>query len=358
MRIALAAAALLALALPARAQATDEALQGFVDGAIEGFLRPAAARFEDTAGTLSDRLDALCKAPDQAKLEAAREAFGATTEAWAEISFVTLDPMRQDDRAARVFFWPDPRGVTLRQTQGVLGEKDETATNADDIAGKSVAVQGLGALEFLLFGTGSETLAADEDPYRCRYARAAAENLHRIGGGLHAAYGAESTFAGQLSEPGPDNPLYRNPSESAEDLLASVGTGIELIRDRILTPTLGETADEAQPKAAPFWRSGETLPYLAHILTGMQKMLDAGGIESILSEERAWIAGSVDFEFENAERTIKGIGLPYPEAVETPETRQQIEALVYSLRNQRDLVADYLMASAGLKAGFNALDGD
>jgi predicted lipoprotein len=53
--------------------------------------------------------------------------------------------------------------------QELLAKQDPTATDAATLRGKSVAMQGLQALEFVLYGTGSETLATGDD-YRCRYA--------------------------------------------------------------------------------------------------------------------------------------------------------------------------------------------
>ncbi len=69
-----------------------------------------------------------------------------------------MGPAREDNRFERLFFWPDRRGRGLRQVQGILAEEDETATDPATLYQKSVAVQGLLALDFVLSGEGNETL--------------------------------------------------------------------------------------------------------------------------------------------------------------------------------------------------------
>ena len=69
-------------------------------------------------------------------------------------------------------FWPDRKGIALRQVQAILAKQDATATDPATLKTKSVAVQGLGALEYVLFGTGAEALALPEGDFRCDYGNA------------------------------------------------------------------------------------------------------------------------------------------------------------------------------------------
>ena len=85
--------------------------------------------------------------------------------------------MTKENRLERILFWPDRKSTGLKQVQRALAEKDATATNPAKLKGKSVAMQGLGALEFVLFGTGAEKLAGPGEDYRCAYGRAIAGNV-------------------------------------------------------------------------------------------------------------------------------------------------------------------------------------
>ncbi|ESR22401.1 imelysin family protein [Lutibaculum baratangense] len=359
MRFALAALAMAVMAAsPAHAQPGGEALQGFADRALAGYVRPAAADFEAATASLSADVATLCETPGEASLQTAQASFRKVAEAWAGLSFLALDPLRQDDRQARVFFWPDPRGVTLRQVQGVLAEEDPAATLPAELRQKSVAVQGLGALEFLMFGSGSETLAELPMSFRCRYAQAMGENVHQVAQELQVAFAEDGAFASEFSAPGADNPLYRGPSEPVRDLIGSAATGLELAAERIVRPAMGESVETARPKTAPFWRSGTTLGYVGHMVGGTGALLQAGGIEAILPKDLSWLERSIGFEIANARAVAGRIAEPIEEAVVDTDGRRDLTALFYSLDNARSLVSEQLMSAAGLKAGFNALDGD
>src|SRR6185312_7981565 len=93
------------------------------------------------------------------------------------------------------FFWPDPKGLGLKQIQDILAKRDASVTEPDQLAGKSVALQGLPALEYLLYGDGSESLTEGnrvvdgQEPlpqldsagdFRCSFALSIATNLERI----------------------------------------------------------------------------------------------------------------------------------------------------------------------------------
>ena len=111
-----------------------------------------------------------------------------------------------------------PQGLGLKQVQAVLASQDATAADPATLAGKSVAMQGLGALEFVLFGTGADVLAATGDGFRCRYGAAIAANLDAIAAALQDEWQAPDGFAARWTAPGPENPLYRDRQEALTEL--------------------------------------------------------------------------------------------------------------------------------------------
>ncbi|TIT84015.1 MAG: peptidase M75, Imelysin, partial [Mesorhizobium sp.] len=149
----LAVALLLPLALfgvsPASAEVKASAV---IQRAIDGFIRPAYASLHDHAGSLTKAMRTLCNAPSQGSLEAARVEFSATVEAWSSAEIIAFGPIRENNRLERMLYWPDRKGIGLKQVQAALAGKDPTATDPAQLADKSVAMQGLGALEFVLYG--------------------------------------------------------------------------------------------------------------------------------------------------------------------------------------------------------------
>jgi predicted lipoprotein len=70
---------------------------------------------------------------------------------------IRFGPVTEENRLERILFWPDRKGIGLKQVQAAIAGEDATAADPQTLPGKSVAMQGLGALEFVLFGTGSDS---------------------------------------------------------------------------------------------------------------------------------------------------------------------------------------------------------
>jgi len=177
----------LALAMSSPASAAVKA-SDVIQRAIDGFVRPAYASLHDHADGLAKAMDALCQAPSQGNLDAAHAEFSATVAAWSSAEIIGFGPIKENNRLERMLYWPDRKSIGLKQVQAALAAKDPTATDPAQLAGKSVAMQGLGALEFVLYGDGSEALAGKDDPYRCAYGAAIARNIETMAADVDAAW--------------------------------------------------------------------------------------------------------------------------------------------------------------------------
>ena len=64
----------------------------------------------------------------------------------------------------------------------MLKNRDASVTEPDPLAEKSVALQGLPALEYLLYGDGADALAqsGEAGAFRCSFAASIATNVDRI----------------------------------------------------------------------------------------------------------------------------------------------------------------------------------
>src|SRR5690606_26809215 len=84
--------------------------------------------------------------------------------------------------------------------------------------------------------------------------------------------------------------LYRNPREVAAEAVKAMSTGLQFGRDVKLLPALGKGPGAAQPRRAPFWRSGQTLRAMQAWAAGLLDSYQAGDYDY---GEDAWIDGSV-----------------------------------------------------------------
>ena len=238
--------------------------------AIDGFIRPNFERFADISDLMSADIEPLCANPSQSALEDARSAFRTAATAWARIEFVRAGPLSRLNRAERILFWPDRRGTGLRQVQAVLANKDMSVVKVEDLSQKSVALQGFGALEYLLFGTGSENLATLGDGFRCSFAVAVSRNISTIARQASDAWNDGNGFSRIWLSPGPENETYRTGSEALAELVGMLAHGFEMVRDQRIKPIAPENSRPGLYKRALFWRSGATINTIKSNMSGLQ----------------------------------------------------------------------------------------
>ena len=221
-----------------------------VQNAIDDFIVPAHRNFQRKSAELWKSMNGLCEASSSQQLEHARRAFATSVAAW---SSGRNHPFRSDHgakptRAHTVLarpqeHWPEAGAKDIGLTR-------QYGSRLDQLAKKSVAVQGFGALEFVLFGTDSDGLSdVDTDLFRCRYGEAIAHNIHSIAERLAGEWSDNDSFAFSWANPGPDNPFYRDETEALTELLEVFINGTELVRDVRLGGFLGKEARQAQAGA-------------------------------------------------------------------------------------------------------------
>lgn len=187
-------------------------------------------------------MKAFCAAPSATTEKTAKDAFADTVSSWSTIEIVRVGPVIEQNRFERVLYYPDKKGLGLKQVQRYLSDKDESVTTAEGLSGKSVAAQGLGALEFILYGTGADELLDKKGDFRCRFGAAIAGNIADVAAELSDSWNAADGAQKNWTQPGPDNPVFRDEREALVALLGILVHGAEAIRDqRIETFTRGRT---------------------------------------------------------------------------------------------------------------------
>lgn len=351
-----------ALLIPAQSRAapapSDEAIHAVMAAVVDDVIVPGYAAFHESAEALDHAADRLCADASPQSLDAARAAFSGTVSAWGRIEMIQFGPAMDENRLERVLFYPDPRGIGLRQVQEILATEDETATKTETLAHKSVAAQGLGALEYVLFGTGSDALAKAGDPFRCRYAAAIAANLEAIGGELEEAWADPQGVAAEWKNPGGDGSAFHSASEALNDVLGALMHGIESVNDVRIAAFFADTPSKDKPKQALFWRSGNTMPLLVADIEGMRTLFDKGRMASVLPEDEKALAPLVDHGFSAAIEQAKAIDEPLVDTLGDIPNRQKFVELTGIVANLKNRLGNEYGPAIGLSTGFSFADGD
>lgn len=325
---------------------------------VDGFVMPRTEAFAESGTRLADTVDGLCRNGGDGSLEAARAAFKDTALHFAAIDLIRIGPTETDNRRDRLLFWPDRRSRGLRQVQRALAQKDETVLSPDTLAAKSVALQGFGALEFLLFGTGSSRLAEAGDAFRCGYAASSARNIAHIAAALLADWRKADGFAALWSQPGADNPDFRTRDEALGALIGRIAAGLEILADQRLRPIAPDEAGTRSPKRALFWRSGLTRATLRANLLGIRETLDASGLLDLAGARTNGIASNLAAEFEFGLAAFERLPDDPERMIAMPQNAKRLSFLIIVVKSIQNLVGTELAYALGLPSSFSPLDGD
>jgi len=372
MRIVFLLLAALGLIAPAKAQtamtgegtpivptATEADYARAVEQTVTGYIIPAYVSLNDATAELVSATEGFCATPQPEKAQALRDAFDAALHAWAAVDFLHFGPMAEEGRYERFAFFPDVHGTGARQIRGFLVSEDDALLKPGALAAQSAAVQGLPALESLIFSGKAALLEpAPPEPFRCSLAVAVARNMHEIAGEALAGWQGGQGWAGLIEKPAADNAVYRTNAEAITEILKAILTGLEQLRDQRLAPALGATPEDSKASRAPYYASGEALAYLAASADSLQHFVDASGILELLPASQASYGNSADFEFGNLHRALAAAGPDLKAALADPQLRSKLSYAVIVLQSLRDLFQRHIAVWAGLAPGFNSLDGD
>ncbi len=351
-------AALSVISLPSFAADAPDYAQ-FTRSSVEQYIRPATRQLVSALNDLEKSTGDLCTTANADSSSAFNEAFSKSVAALAGVDFLRFGPMAQDNLAQRLAFLPDSRGVVRRQINKVIAKQDATVREPAALSVKSVALQGLTALERISYASdGTLTLGSGEDAeFLCDYAESISINLAGAGLELEAAWASPDGFSDVLVNPTKDGVVHTH-KEAAEMVFNSITTGLIVNKDQYLLVVLGKTAKKARPKKAPFARSGNAVTYLSASLSGLQGALNAGGYAKVLEDEQDWVDSSLNFEFANTQRVLANLPKPLQDTGKEPEVREQLRYLITIIDGIKVVMAEDLAGYLGLSGGFNALDGD
>lgn len=356
------ALALLAVA-PAAAQDGDEplAFKPTVARIVDRVIVPGYQRLMGAASAEEQEIAALCEAPSPDALATARDGFRDLVLAFSAVEPYRFGPAREDNRFERLFFWPDRRGIGMRQVQAILASEDESAIEVASLRDKSVAVQGLIALDYVLFDDDAAPLADPPAGFRCAYAQAIAGAIATSAREILNGWTAADGYGVLMESAGPDNPVYRSHGEAVQEFLRAAQEELQIVGDMKIGALIGDGPDDSKPKLAPFWRSGMVLPSMVANLGSVVTLQDEGGLADLLPDDEAYNAGSLSFQIGEAQRVLQELhdtGTPWIALVESPEGHDQLSYARIPIAGAQTILAERYPAAFGLILGFNSLDGD
>lgn len=333
----------LALAWPASAQDQTKLVRDIVNGHIV----PSYQNLAVSSQSLSKALQSSCAQPGGLAVPATQMAFKDVLADWMAVQHIRFGPAMLDDRFYRFQFWPDKHGQAAKQIRRRLAGPLKNIPDAGQISKTSVALQGLPALERILFA--SRPMEPEQRKKACKLATAIGFNLEDM---------ARQTY----------NDWKSYTQEDPKDVLDAVTRGLieqlQIMTSLKLVRPLGKSLEAARPRRSESWRSRMSLKNIKSNLEGLRDLLGGNetnpGLASVLPNEgetlgiRAAIIAQLAYGIERLEASR----IPLHDAVSAPESRKEVRSLVAQIDGIRELVLEQLVPALGLNMGFNAQDGD
>ena len=318
--------------------------------AVFGVILPGYERFALNAAQLQQDVDDYCGVAE-GNIAVSQATWLAAMSAWQSIQLVNFGPADEELRL-RIQFYPDERGLVAEQLEAMLA--DEQPISEARIASATAPVQGLPAMEYLLFSAVSlERLAVAENRSRsCAALGAITAHLASRAAGLSTAW--QAAAATQASKD----------IDGVADLAGAVVAQVVILRDDKLGVPLGiRNGNLPQAEACESALSRSSISNLYNGLSGMERLFtglgDRPGLDDALIS-----AGVIDYlkailrAITESQHALEGLSLPLCEGIADEAGREQLFALFDgSLRDLRDLMQQ-LPAQLAISTGFNANDGD
>ncbi|MTI18235.1 hypothetical protein E1162_13395 [Rhodobacteraceae bacterium RKSG542] len=355
-KLAIIVASLAALTVPVRADFSVHA-----PAFVQNYVLPETAKLVKALERLRETSAGLCTTPNDETTAAFNSAFSEAVAQYARIDFVRFGPYLEDNALQRLAFVPDRRNVIPRQLNKILAKQDKSVTTAADLKRKSVALQGLTALERFAYDKEANLTLGDnsaERGFKCAYAVALTGNLVKTAATIEDGWQDPNGFTATFINPDPSHSAIKTDQEAAELLYNSLVTGLVLVKDQIMLPVIGPTAKKAKPHRAPFSRSGNAVTYLTSHLSGIEDALIASNFFKELPENGKWAGESLSFEFGNARKLLDDLPVSFNASTKSQEGREKLKFFVVLIDSLKTTMADDTAGYLGITGGFNALDGD
>jgi len=313
------------------------------------------------AATRADALGvattALCAAPDEARLDAARAAWLAARRPWKEAEVFGFGPYLEEPirLGPKADYWP-ARPESIRALLASDDPLEPSLLGAQD--------KGFAAIELMLWDPTVDPVAALlAEPRRCELLGVIVPDLGAKIRELREEWSPDGQdFLGELSDAGSGDTRFMTLQMAFGEVVNHIGFMVETIRNEKLGKAAGVISGGGpQPKVIESPFSGRALDDIRDNLTGVRFLLlgdgaDDLGLDGYLRGRGRHLRSLVLERLAAVALALDAIDEPLGEAV--VDENPKVVALIARLGElQRTIQVDVLNALS-LSVGFNDNDGD
>lgn len=313
---------------------------------------PAYERFAAAAAPLAEHGAGFCAAVSADSLAQLQQDYVATADAWQGVQHVQFGPITYFNWNFRLQFWPDEKGTGTRQLDALLAAADSSVLTPEAFAQQSVGVQGLPALEQLLFSDGA-LASLQSQPYRCQLVQAITHNVNDIASGVAQRWRDEFRNTVATAD---ERGFFESAQDATIDYLKAVVESVRRIQQQKLEAPLGDSQAAARERRAEAWRSDRSLQHLRTNVAALAALFNDStpALNSVLVPDDL---PAIQQAFDKLQKDLAAAPDSMNAALKTPEGY----AALVLVRDDLDALFELLeggVKKTDLYLGFNSLDGD
>jgi len=319
---------------------------------VDEYAIPVYQQLSLATRELQKQTRQFCVRPDAKQLNQTLSRYHDVMDSWQKAQLLRLGPAELFMRHFRMEMWPDRHNTGAKQLRKLRAEQNMEKLQADNFSGASIAVQGLPAMERLLFAQGvtaSDFSENGKGNYNCALLEAISANLAAIAGELLDEW--QGQYRAAIASPSEDNDYFLTDKEAAGQFLNQLYTQLQFITDQKLKRPLGEK--RFRLKRAESWRSQRSLRNIRLNLESARQLY-AIAFAPMLKDLK--LKKDIDAQFENVMKQGRALSMPLKKAQEEhPEALAQWQRDISKLKRS---IGMKLPNALELPLGFNSLDGD
>lgn len=323
-------------------------------------ILPWHQAFVASTGELAQSLERFCQNPgNRGELNASRASWRSAMLDWQTLHLINFGPVMEDNQAWRIQFWPDTHNRVGQKVEALMGQ--DTPLSAETLASANVLVQGLSALEYLLFDPGKSELSALQSPRVCAYLRAAGTNTHTVAQRLASGWASgEGNFVGTFLSAGANNLTFPSQKDVVAALVSAMVSNVEVIKNKKLGDVFGGRPGTGRinPYHLELWRSQCSLEAMQAEISANQRLFQTGLRPLLLAGNHKALARSIDDSFEQVTHSLGELPKPLFSSVEQPAALPRFQKVFDQLGQLLGQLKRDVPAVLDLQLGFNANDGD
>lgn len=294
--------------------------------------------FSEQTSQLTATIEGFCASTTE--LASLKAQWHQTMLSWMALQGQERGPEAALAQSWNIQFWPDKKNTTGRKMSALI--KQPHPSTPDEIALQSVTVQGLGAVEWLLFDQASDLT---DNQKTCQTAMAIGSNLE--------------FNATQIANAWTSNPwLELNQQQWHSEYIALLSNQLEYSMKKMSRPLAN--FGKPRPYFAESWRSKTSMLNLQANIVAMEKLYfaDGNGLDAILRQrDKAPLADRIAKQFAMSIDTWP-VDESLFDMLSTKSGYQKAYAQYNKLEQLKYLIHEEVAIELGVIIGFNATDGD